>query len=253
MVLMNKKQIFINYIKDYLNNPLEKLIKRDKSFSFLESVRKIYTIVWPRKAWKTYFSYQIISDLLENWIKKEQTLYIYLENDEFFPLELADLNLIFETYFEIVGYDKNKKYYLFFDEIQEVENWEKFALKVYSNYKNIELVLTGSSSKLLSKDIASGLRWKSFNIELLPLSFNEFLKFNNFKIEKYYSKTDLILLKSLFQKGLVYGFFPEIVLEEDEKIKLEFLQNYSDLIFYKDIIERYSFKNVKKIKLFKKL
>ena len=57
----------------------------------------------------------------------------------------------------------------------------------------------------------------------------------------------------MFQKGLVYGFFPEIVLEKDEKIKLEFLQNYSDLIFYKDIIERYSFKNVKKIKLFKKL
>jgi predicted AAA+ superfamily ATPase len=76
-----------------------------------------------------------------------------LDRDDIYPVELEDLNTILQTYFEIVGFDKNKKYYIFLDEIQIVENREKFALKVFDQYPNVELIITGSSSKLLSKEI----------------------------------------------------------------------------------------------------
>lgn len=249
---MNNKQIFVNYIKEYLESDLEKFYPRKKKFEFLD-IRKVYTIFWPRRAWKTFYCYQIIDELLKNWVEKGQTLYVYLENDEFYPLNLQDLNLLLETYFEIVGFDKNKKYYIFLDEIQEIENWEKFALKVYSNFKNVELILTGSSSKLLSKEIASWLRWKSFSSEILPLDLEEYLNFKNFEKEKSYSKTKFLQLKNLFNQALIYGFFPEVVLTENENSKLNILQDYLDLIFYKDVIERYGFKNLKKIKNFRKL
>ena len=249
---MNKKEIFVSYIKEYLESDLENFYPREKKFEFLD-FRKVYTIFWPRRAWKTFYCYQIIDELLKNWIEKSQTLYVYLENDEFYPLNLQDLNLLLDTYFEIVSFDKNKKYYVFLDEIQEVENWEKFALKVYSNFKNVELILTGSSSKLLSKEISSWLRWKAFSTEILPLDLKEYLQFKGFSLQKQYSKTKFLQLKNLFNQALIYGFFPEVVLASWERLKLNILQDYFDLIFYKDVIERYGFKNLKKIKTFRKL
>ncbi len=250
---MNKKEIFINYIKEYLETPLEKFYQRKKKINFLEKVRKIYVLIWPRRAWKTYYCYQIIDELLKKWINKNQTLYVYLENDEFYPIDTKDLNLLLETYFEIVWYDKNKRYYIFLDEIQEVENWQKFALKVYKNFKNIELILTWSTSKLLSAEIASWLRWKALSYEILPLDFDEVLIFKWFEKKYYYSKTDFLKLKNIFNEILIYWMFPEVVLEENLWNKLNILQDYSELIFYKDIIERFWFKNTKKLRWFKRL
>lgn len=250
---MNKKEIFINYIKEYLETPLEKFYQRKKKINFLEKVRKIYVLIWPRRAWKTYYCYQIIDELLKKWINKNQTLYVYLENDEFYPIDTKDLNLLLETYFEIVWYDKNKRYYIFLDEIQEVENWQKFALKVYKNFKNIELILTWSTSKLLSAEIASWLRWKALSYEILPLDFDEVLIFKWFEKKDYYSKTDFLKLKNIFNEILIYWMFPEVVLEENLWNKLNILQDYSELIFYKDIIERFWFKNTKKLRWFKRL
>jgi len=250
---MNKKEIFINYIKEYLETPLEKFYQRKKKINFLEKVRKVYVLIWPRRAWKTYYCYQIIDELLKKWINKNQTLYVYLENDEFYPIDTKDLNLLLETYFEIVWYDKNKRYYIFLDEIQEVENWQKFALKVYKNFKNIELILTWSTSKLLSAEIASWLRWKALSYEILPLDFDEVLIFKWFEKKDYYSKTDFLKLKNIFNEILIYWMFPEVVLEENLWDKLNILQDYSELIFYKDIIERFWFKNTKKLRWFKRL
>ena len=250
---MNKKEIFINYIKEYLETPLEKFYQRKKKINFLEKVRKVYVLIWPRRAWKTYYCYQIIDELLKKWINKNQTLYVYLENDEFYPIDTKDLNLLLETYFEIVWYDKNKRYYIFLDEIQEVENWQKFALKVYKNFKNIELILTWSTSKLLSAEIASWLRWKALSYEILPLDFDEVLIFKWFEKKDYYSKTDFLKLKNIFNEILQYWMFPEVVLEENLWDKLNILQDYSELIFYKDIIDRFWFKNTKKLRWFKRL
>lgn len=248
-----KKDIFIKLIKNYLDFDLDNFISRDKKFYFLENVRKIYTIIWPRKAGKTYFIYEIINDLLKKWIEKNNTLYLYLENDEIFPLELNDLNIFLETYFEIVWYNKNEKYYIFLDEIQVVPNWQKFATKIYNEFKNVELILTGSTSKLLSSEISTGLRWKATKTEILPLNFLEVLKFKNFENEKYLNFQKEIELKRIFKEVLFYWSYPEIIKISDKNQKLSIIDDYFDLIFYKDIVERFNLKSFKKLKIFRKI
>jgi predicted AAA+ superfamily ATPase len=116
---------------------------------------------------------------LKKWVNKKNILYFNLENDEIFPLELNDLNIILESYFEVT-WKLEEKVYIFLDEIQEVDNWGKFVRKVLDNYPLVEIVITGSSSTLLSREIATNLRWRSINMEMLPLSFEEYLRFKNF-------------------------------------------------------------------------
>ena len=248
-----KKEIIGRIIKNYLDFELPTFVPRGKEFKFLSDVRKIYTIIWPRRAWKTYFLYQIISNLLKNGVKKSHTLYFYLENDEIFPVSLEDLNLILETYFEIVGYNRTEKYYVFFDEIQIVENWQKFATKIFVEFPNVELILTGSTSKLLSSEISTWLRWKALKEEILTLNFQEVLDFKWFKKNKFLNFEEEVKLKKIFKEILLFWSYPEIVKIEDENWKLRLLDDYFDLIFYKDIVERFNLKSFKKLKIFRKL
>ena len=248
-----KKEIIVKLVKNYLDFDLEKYISREKNFYFFSDIRKIYTIIWPRRAWKTFFLYEIIYNLLKSWVKKENTLYLYLENDELFPIFLEDLNSILEVYFEIVWYKKEEKYYIFLDEIQVVENWQKFATKIFVEFPNVELILTGSTSKLLSSEISTGLRWKATKTEILPLDFSEVLKFKNFENKKYLNFEEEIWLKKIFKDTLFYWSYPEIVKMENSKQKLEILDDYFDLIFYKDIVERFNLKSFKKLKIFRKI
>jgi predicted AAA+ superfamily ATPase len=83
---------------------------------------------------------------------------MYLEKSELYPLELKDLDILLEAFLELVSYDPNDTYFLFLDEIQIIPNWEKFAMKIYNDFPNIQLILTGSNNDLLSSEIASGLR-----------------------------------------------------------------------------------------------
>ncbi len=247
-----KEKIIARLIKKYFQTPLDDFVSREKKFSFFSDLRKVYTIIGPRRAWKTFFVYQIIDQLLKKGVRKENTLYMYLENDELYPVEVSDLNLILEVYFKMVWFDKKQKYYVFFDEIQTVPNWQKFATKIYSEFKNIELILTGSTSSLLSSEIATWLRWKAIKTEILPLNFSEFLKFKNVFFDEYLTFEEEILLKQLISEALIYGMYPEIAKLNDLKEKILLLDDYFDLIFYKDIIERFNLKSFKKLKIFRK-
>jgi len=140
----------------------------------------------------------------------------------------------------------------FFDEIQEVENWEKFVRKVLDNYPLVEIVITVSSSTLLSREIATNLRWRSINMEMLPLNFQEYLKFKNFSNQNIWTKEN-IKLNILKKEFLAFGTFPEVVLEENTILKKQVLKDYLDLIFYKDIVDRNNFKSLNKLKIFRKL
>ncbi|NIA04234.1 MAG: AAA family ATPase, partial [Nitrospiraceae bacterium] len=112
--------------------------------------------------------------------------------------------------------------------------------------ENAKIFVTGSSSKLLSREIATNLRGRTLSYVLFPLSFKEFLEFKDFKLgPNYQFDSQRFDLKKLFNEYLEYGGFPEVVLGE---LKREILINYVDMIIYKDLIERYSIKNINLIK-----
>ncbi len=247
-----KKEIFVKLIKDFWERFSPEYIPRNKKFNFL-NVRKVYTIVWPRRAGKTFYCYQIIDQLLKSWVKKQNILYLYLERSELYPLQLQDLDILLETFLELVNYDVGQQYFLFLDEVQVIEWWQKFATKIYNDYPNINLIVAWSTSDLFSSQIASWLRWKATNFEILPLDFEEVLKFKWEKYEKYLSSIKLIRYKQILDEILIWGVFPEIVKLDSIDDKIKILEDYLEITLFKDVIERFNLKSIKKIRYFLKL
>ncbi len=246
---MREKDIFKEIIVSFQNSPLPFFYKRELKIPFNSG--KIISIIGPRRSGKTYFLFQIIADL-RNKNLGDKIIYINFE-DERIKLSSENLQFIIEAYTELYPDVAPKDLWFFFDEIQNVSGWDKFVRRVFDNYsKNI--FLTGSNSKLLSKEISTSLRGRTVSYELFPLSFKEFLIFNNFSIDDkdFYDPRTKAKIKKLFTKYLIFGGFPELVAIKDEKLKIKVLQEYFNVMLYRDLIEKYDIKNTIVLKYFLK-
>lgn len=236
-------------IKQYL------LDFQGKSFSFvlpreidILPSNKIRTVVGPRRTGKTYLMYKQINDLESSGIKRNQIIYLNFENPLLYDLNFRQIREIIELHWSLFPETINKKLYIFIDEPQVIKNWEVSIREIYDDF-DCHLFLTGSSSKLSSKEIATSLRGRAVTSLLLPLSFKEFLKFREFdENPDRLSTKSRAKLMSLFDEYLRFGGYPEIALEQNETEKLKTLKDYFDLVVYKDLVERYSIKNTKLIK-----
>lgn len=244
---MSKITEFKYIIKEYHDFEFPKIIPRELE---IPDTDKIISIVGSRRAGKTFYFYQIIQNLLKNGIPKENILYINFEDDRLLPLEVDELNDLIEAYYELYPDLKKQKKYFFFDEIQNIKNWEIFVRRIYDKEK-IKIYVTGSSSKLLSKEIATSLRGRTLTFHLFPLSFREFLRFKNLNIEKNYEySSQRHKIKNMFEEYLNYGGFPEVALSE--KLKQETLSNYYEMFIYRDLVERFSIRNTRLLKILTK-
>jgi len=137
---------------------------------------------------------------------------------------------------------------LFFDEIQNIKHWEKFARRLAD--EGYEIHITGSNSEMLSTQIASTLGGRFIVKEVLPLSFPEFLSFNDLKLEKnYLYSSQNKLIKKQFESYFKYGGFPELYKFDDKRT---YLSNLFQKLLYGDIIARYKVKNDKALLLLTK-
>lgn len=213
----------------------------------------IITISGPRRAGKTFICFQIIEEIMKKGIPKENILYINFEDNKLIGANSNDLEKLLETYFELYKVDKNKKIYLFLDEIQTVKNWDSWVRKIHDINKKIKLVLTGSSSKLLSKEISTILRGRVLNKEIFPLSFKEivFWKGLKYNLKTISHSEDKIEIKKLFNKFIQEGGYPALIYQKVNKE--EVLQSYYESMIFKDIVERYKIEDVKKIKMLSSL
>ncbi len=211
---------------------------------------KINTIIGPRRAGKTFFMYQMMNQLRNE--NKDRLIYINFEDERLFPIQKEELDQILEAYYELYPENKGKKLYVFFDEIQAVPFWETFVRRIYDQ-ENLDICITGSSSKLLSKEIATGLRGRTLTYSIFPYSFKEFLKIRGVYLKTNFEYTPLrYKIKKLLLEYIESGGFPEIV-DKDQPLKTKILQEYFDLIFYKDLVDRYqirSFVTVKEMLLY---
>jgi predicted AAA+ superfamily ATPase len=241
---MIKRETWIKVIKDFNEFKLPELVERDIKISEIP-IKRAVSIIGPRRAGKTYLMFQVIRDILKKNIEKSRLLYINLESDLLTGCELSDLRTMIELFYEIYPENKNKKVYLFLDEIQTVLGWEKLVRAVMDS-EDIQVYVSGSSSKLLSKEIATGLRGRTIPYYVYPFSFREFLRAKGFKIEKYLSSSRKALLLNLLDK-FMKGSYPEAVFFEEEKEKI--LREILDVTIYRDVVERFRVKNIKVLKL----
>lgn len=237
--MASKKEIFKLIIKEFHELELPEIKERDLILP--QKTNKIITISGPRRAGKTYYFYQMIRQLKQK-VAASRIIYLNFEDDRLLPLSAENLADLMEAYFELYPENKAREVYCFFDEIQNIKNWELFIRRIYDKEK-VKIFLTGSSSKLLSKEIATCLRGRTLNYQIFPLSFREFLRFKNIELDKdfSYSKTRF-QIKKLFEEYLIFGGFPEVVLEKND-LKLPVLKNYYDLMIYRDLVERFAVRN----------
>lgn len=204
---------------------------------------KVDTVIGIRRAGKTYFVYQILQDLLDKGIAKESILYINFEDERLLPLMAKDLQKILDTFYRLYPENKNKKCYFVFDEIQNIEGWDKFVRRLLDT-ENVHLLLTGSSAKLLSKEIATALRGRTISTEIFPYSFKEIISFEkNIDTTTQPSSKTRAFINNRVRYYLLQGGFPEVFgLEQEYRTRL--LQGYVDVVTLRDIVERYEISNV---------
>ncbi len=212
------------------------------------TLNKIITVIGPRRSGKTALLQFAAQKLVKDGIKATQIIYINFE-DERLLLLAKDLDKILQAYAEMYPKQELADCYFFFDEIQNVDGWEKFVRRVYDTVSS-HVFLTGSNAKLLSSEIATELRGRTYTIELLPLSFKEYLRFKKIDTQGLDTKTQAKINEAFIQ-FMKEGGFPEIALLPTEFHK-NILQDYYHVMMYRDMIERYGFSQVGVLKYFLK-
>lgn len=223
------------------------VLPRDyQSEEYLDATpHKTLVITGFRRVGKTYLLFGLIKKLLQIYSKKE-VVYINFE-DERIPAETKILSDLLPTTQEIWG---QKPKYLFLDELQNISDWSKWLRRIIDT-EEIRTVVTGSSSKMSSFEIPTELRGRSFEIQVLPLSFEEFLRFKNETVDfdkVNHLPSEKAKLYFLFDEYLTFGGLPEVVLTKEKGKKTELLQNYFQTVVRKEIIERFDVKNQEGLK-----
>ena len=225
------KQILIDQKDIYLNNPLI-----TRQYPLENNVN--YCFVGIRRTGKSYLMYQQIKQLEEKGIPLSQIIYVNFEDERLLEITTEDLNTILEIGMEIAGTDNRP--YLFLDEIQNVDGWEKFVRRIADMKYRINI--TGSNSKMLSSEIASTLGGRFVILNVYPYSFSEYLIANK-KGKNYLdvlSTKDKADVLSQYNEYVTYGAFPELV---EIKNKKSFLSSIYQTVYLGDIIARNKISN----------
>jgi len=222
-------------------------IKRDgylKKLETLEKTGQVVAITGVRRSGKSTLMLQYMKHLADGGVKRKNALYVNLEDPRFSAeLSLELLQEIYEAYLEFM--EPDAKPYIFLDEVQNVNGWEKFARAMHER-KEGKIFVSGSSSKLLSKEFGTVLTGRHADLAVYPLNFREFLAFNGIEIK---DKMDLISkrikIKRLLGDFIKHGAFPQVVLSEE---KGEILVRYFDDVIGRDTIERFKVRRADKLR-----
>ena len=240
--MVNRKEDFKIVLREWKEKKLPETIKRDINIPL--KINQIAAIIGPRRAGKTYQMYNLIKSLMKKGLSKSNILYVNFEHERLKNLNAENLREMMETFYEC--FKAKGKIYLFLDEIQNVKNWELWLRRIQES-KEYFIYISGSSSKLSSKEISTSLRGRSIDFIIFPFNFPEFLKAKNFEIEdiksfRYSEKFGKLL--GFLEEYLEFGAYPEVVLESREEIKIKILRSYYNTIFYRDLIERFKIENL---------
>ncbi len=205
----------------------KKIIKRNYHIPRTDNINILTGI---RRCGKTYTLYEIAKKY-----KIENILFLDFEDERLVSLNtLSSYDMILESYQRIYP---NLKPVLFFDEIQNLKNWHFFLKRL--NVRGYKIFATGSNANLLSKEIATYLKGQSVETTIFTFSFQEFLEMKNIKFSKkdfYINKAKII---HQFDEYMQFGSFPEVI-KSNVIDKKAISKNIYDLIFYKDLISRFS-------------
>jgi len=200
----------------------------------------ITSIIGARRVGKTYFLFNLINKIKD----RKKVLYVDFDLPEFLDFDGKDLKKLVNLHLQLFGGLE----YIFFDEIQNIKNWQRGLKEIYEEKKYF-IFITGSSSKLLSKELATQLRGRTITYTLFPLSLREIFSIKNLPLPKnLISTSELNKILFEFNQYLKFGGYPQIFKEPD--LKEQITKDYRDLVLFRDLVERYNIKNIYVIKRF---
>ena len=237
---MNKFEI-IEVLRDWnlWENPLEEGIARpDYVGKMREQLAsgQVLIVTGARRSGKSFLMRQLASSLCREGVTKERTLFVNFEDPRWIGADVKLLEEIFHAYVEFVR--PEEKPYLFLDEIQELEGWEKWVRSIHELGK-ATIVLSGSNAKLLSRELGTVLTGRHVDVTVYPLSFSEFLSFKSADLSSG-------RLGGYLREYLEKGSFPALVVS-GVGIQ-EWLISYYDDLLEKDLIRRFKIRKTEELK-----
>jgi len=229
-----------NVISEWLHSPdLPPLTPRENALppSSLAPPRPVLSIVGPRRSGKTFYLYQLIGDLLRSGrAAREDILFIDFEDFRLRDFTPEDTDRLLAAFYQLTGRPPR---YLFFDEIQHLPFWSR-VVRTLHNTRKYSIAVTGSNASLLGSEVSTELRGRYEDILILPFSFREFLAFRKLSwTPALLSTPESGLLLRAFDEYLLYGGFPDVAAEADDRLKRKLLHTYFDTIYYKDVLDRH--------------
>lgn len=191
-----------------------------------------------RRSGKSTYMFQTIRRLLDSGVSRTNILYLNFFDDRLHLLQHGSLGLITEAYYSLYPEKKNsERIYGFFDEIQAVSGWEPFVDRLMRS-ERCDVFITGSSAKMLSKEIATQMRGRALSWELFPFSFREFLDFKGIDGTGPLSTKRRLLVQKAFEEYLETGGFPEVA-GINRQLRIKIHQEYFNAVLFRDMVERH--------------
>lgn len=199
-----------------------------------------------RRCGKSTYMFQHMRKLLDSGVPRQNVLYLNFFDDRLRALRHDNLGVILEAYFSLYPEKKNtEKIYCFFDEIQDIPGWEPFVDRVMRT-ENCEVYITGSSARMLSREIASQMRGRALSWEMFPFSFREFLDSREIDSAGPLSSKKRLTIQKAFEGYWQSGGFPEVT-ELDRMLRIRIHQEYWGAMLFRDLIERHGISHPKAV------
>lgn len=199
---------------------------------------KATVCIGPRRAGKSTFLFQQVRKLLDRGVPRENVLYLNFFDDRLRHLQRDGPGAVADAYFALHPEKKNTEtVHCFFDELQVVPGWEPFVDRLMRTEK-CTVHVTGSSARLLSREIATQMRGRALSWEIFPFSFREFLDFRGIETGGPLSTRRRLLVRKAFDEYWERGGFPEVAgLERALRIRIH--QEYWGAMLFRDLVERH--------------
>lgn len=215
---------------------LPEIVEREAVHPPLDGLKDILAIVGPRRAGKTFYFFQLIRGLMASGVKREDILFVDMEDYRLPDLGHDPVDSLLTAHYQVVGHAPK---YLFFDEVQQLPGWSRI-LRTLHNRRSFRIIISGSNSKLLSREVATELRGRCLELAMFPFSFREYLRLREIEVNaRIVHSAARGGILAAFDDYLRGGGFPDVATASSALRGRQLLQSYFQTTYYRDIVERY--------------
>lgn len=245
---MNRKEILqgiITTMQDELPFPV-----LDRELELPVNSGQMITVSGVRRCGKSSMMKIVANRLLATGADRTRILWINFDDERLDGMSTDELGQVLDAYREMFPDVSLQSVYMFFDEIQMVEKWELFVMRLYKSYcKN--LYISGSNARMLSSQLATALRGWPIEFEAFPLSFSEYLQFRRVEASRF-NENGRVRLLTMCREYLHASAFPEVALMNEKSLRIRKVQGYFNTMLFRDLIEHYGLTSAETVKYFLK-